>query len=170
VAAPAGAAAPAPAPTAVAPTPRFQRGDFIGGQLQVMEVLGEGGFGIVYLAASQGTGQLLAVKALRSELLRDAHVVEMFRKEARIWIELGRHPFLVKAVWVEEIGGRLYLAMEYVRGRPGEPNSLEGVLRKGPPPLETALAWAIEFCHGMEHAVSRGIRCHRDIKRPPSDP
>jgi serine/threonine protein kinase len=135
-----------------------------------MEVLGEGGFGIVYLAASQGTGQLLAVKALRSELLRDAHVVEMFRKEARIWIELGRHPFLVKAVWVEEIGGRLYLAMEYVRGRPGEPNSLEGVLRKGPPPLETALAWAIEFCHGMEHAVSRGIRCHRDIKRPPSDP
>ncbi len=112
---------PAPAPTAVSPTPRFQRGDFIGGQLQVLEVLGEGGFGVVYLAASQETGQLLAVKALRSELLRDAHVVEMFRKEARIWIDLGRHPFLVKAVWVDEIGGRLYLAMEYVRGRPGRP-------------------------------------------------
>jgi len=155
---------PAPAPTAVAPTPRFQRGDFIGGELQVLEVLGEGGFGIVYLAASQKTGQLLAVKALRSELLRDARVVEMFRKEARIWIELGRHPFLVKAVWVEEIGGRLYLAMEYVRGRPGQANSLEGVLLKGPPPIETAVQWAVEFCHGMEHAISRGIRCHRDIK------
>jgi hypothetical protein len=82
---------PEAAPTAVAATPRFQRGDFIGGELQVLEVLGEGGFGVVYLAASQETGQLLAVKALRSELLRDERVVEMFRKEARIWIDLGRH-------------------------------------------------------------------------------
>jgi serine/threonine protein kinase len=144
--------------------PRFQRGDFIADGLQVLEVLGEGGFGVVYLAASHETGQTLAVKALRSELLRDARVVEMFRKEARIWIELGRHPFLVKAEWVNEFGGRLYLAMEYVRGQPGQPNSLEGVLRKGPPPPERAALWAIEFCHGMEHALSRGIRCHRDIK------
>lgn len=161
-------ATPAPpggrAATAVAAAPRFQPGDFITDQLQVLEVLGEGGFGVVYLAASHSTGMLLALKALRSELLRDARVVEMFRKEARIWIDLGRHPHLVKAHWVDEHGGRLYLAMEYVRGQPGRPNSVEGYLEEGPLPLETALRWAIEFCRGMEHALSRGIRCHRDIK------
>jgi tetratricopeptide (TPR) repeat protein len=144
--------------------PRFQRGDFVADGLQVVEVLGEGGFGVVYQVVSHGTGQTLALKALRSELLRDARAVELFRKEAGIWIELGRHPHLVKAEWVNQIGGRLYLAMEYVSGPPGRPGSLEGVLRKGPPPLEQALLWAIEFCHGMEHALSRGIRCHRDIK------
>ncbi|MCU0241144.1 MAG: tetratricopeptide repeat protein, partial [Vicinamibacteria bacterium] len=161
---PAAAPGPARAVTEVAASARFERGDFIADGLQVLEVLGEGGFGIVYLVASHQTGKTMALKALRSELLRDARVLDMFRKEARIWIELGQHPHLVKAEWVNEIGGRLYLAMEYVRGRPGQPNSLEGVLKAGPPPLEQTLLWAIEFCRGMEHALARGIRCHRDIK------
>ena|SRR5271157_649922 len=30
--------------------------------------------------------------------------------------------------------------------------------------IDQALTWAIEFCHGMEHASQHGIRCHRDIK------
>ena len=60
-----------------------------------------------------------------------------------------------------EIGGRLYIAMD----RPvlgSRPNSL-GISGR-PPSLAQALSWAIQFCHGMEYAVSRGVRCHRDIK------
>jgi len=166
-------ATPPPAPprpevaraaTEVASLPRYERGDHIGEDLQVVQVLGEGGFGIVYLVGATDSGQLLALKAMRSELLRDHRALEMFRKEAQIWIELGRHPNLVRAQWVKEIGGRLYLAMEYVRGVPGKPNSLDGYLAKRLVTPELALRWAVEFCHGMQHAVSRGIRCHRDIK------
>jgi tetratricopeptide (TPR) repeat protein len=164
-----GSVAPPPAPATaspnVAPLPVLKRGDFIGGNLQVIDVLGEGGFGIVYLVSSQSAKQTSALKTLRSELLRDPAVREMFRKEVQIWIDLGAHPHLVRAHWVDEIQGRLWLAMEYVAPDPATGiNSLEGYLGKWTPPVAQAITWGIELCHGMEYAVSRGIRCHRDIK------
>ncbi len=162
-------ATPAPTP-ALAPLqvpdalPAYQRGDFIGDLFQVIETLGEGGFGIVYLARSLASDDIVALKTLRGELLRDAKTRAMFEKEARIWMDLGAHPNLVRAKWIDEVGGRLYIAMEYVQAGAGRPNSLEGHLEKGPIPEEKALLWAIQFCRGMEYAVSKGIRCHRDIK------
>ena len=158
-------APPPPAfPPSVPALPSFKRGDFIGDAIQVIDVLGEGGFGIVYLVASLDTRSTHALKALRGELLRDGRSRESFRKEAQIWIDLGPHPNLVRAHWVAEIGGRLYIAMEHVQSTGGRPNSLEGYLEQRPPSLAQALSWAIQFCHGMEYAVSRGVRCHRDIK------
>jgi tetratricopeptide (TPR) repeat protein len=144
--------------------PAFERGDFIGDRLQVIEKLGEGGFGIVYLARTLDGNEVVAVKTLRAELLRDAATRAMFEKEARIWIDLGAHPNLVRAKWVSEIGGRLYIGMEYVKAGAGRPNDLEGHLAKGPIETGQALLWAIQFCRGMEYAMSKGVRCHRDIK------
>ena len=160
----------AASPAAVAPLqipdalPACQRGDFIGDMFQVIEILGEGGFGIVYLARSLASNDIVALKTLRGELLRDAKTRALFEKEARIWMELGTHPNLVRARWVDEVGGRLYIAMEYVQGGAGRANGLEGHLEKGPIPTVRALLWAIQFCRGMEYAISKGIRCHRDIK------
>lgn len=167
--APAAAAPLAPPPTVPAlpvpgALPAYERGDFIGDLFQVIETLGEGGFGIVYLARSLASNDIVALKTLRGELLRDASTRAMFEKEARIWMDLGAHPNLVRAKWVDEVGGRLYIAMEYVQAGAGRPNSLEGYLAKGPIPAEKSLLWAIQFCRGMEYAVSKGIRCHRDIK------
>jgi len=164
------AAVPPPAPPPTAPLqvpealPAYARGDFIGDLFQVIQTLGEGGFGIVYLARSLASNDIVALKTLRGELLRDAKTRAMFEKEARIWMDLGAHPNLVRAKWVDEVGGRLYIAMEYVQAGAGRPNSLEGYLEKGPIPTEKALLWAIQFCRGMEYAGSKGIRCHRDIK------
>jgi tetratricopeptide (TPR) repeat protein len=173
IAAPAGGAlplaSPPPAPgarpvEAPLPLPAYQRGDFIGDRLQVIETLGEGGFGIVYLARALASNEIVALKTLRGELLRDAKTRAMFEKEARIWIDLGVHPNLVRALWVSEIGGQLYIAMEYVRAGAGRPNSLEGHLAKGRIETGQALVWAIQFCRGMEYAMEKGVRCHRDIK------
>jgi tetratricopeptide (TPR) repeat protein len=144
--------------------PAYERGDFIGDSLQVIEKLGEGGFGIVYLGRSLASNEIVAVKTLRGELLRDAKTRALFEKEARIWMDLGVHPNLVRARWITEIGGRLYIAMDYVRAGAGRPNSLEGHLERGVLPLDRSLLWAIQFCRGMEYAMSKGIRCHRDIK------
>ena len=138
-------------------------GQSIGSEIQVLKVLGEGGFGIVYLARSSRVG-FCAVKTLRDELVLDERVVDLFQKEARIWIELGRHPYLVRAFYVEEVHGRLYVAMEYVPSNDRGVNGLETYLRRQTPELGQALWWAIEFSHGMEYAYSKGVRCHRDIK------
>ena len=142
----------------------YQKGDLIGQHYEVLDLLGEGGFGIVYKAYSREVKQVFALKTFRDDYLNDDTARELFRREAQIWVEMERHPYLVRAYYVEEISHRLYIIMEYVD--PGEDrlNSLEGYLRSQPPDLIQSLRWAIQFCYGMEYAYSKGLRCHRDIK------
>jgi serine/threonine protein kinase len=142
----------------------YKKGDFIGQELEVYDVLGVGGFGVVYLVYSRGTKSVYALKTFRDEYLEDAQTRERFRKEAQIWIDLERHPYLVRAYFVDEISGRLFIALEYIAPDEHGLNSLEGYLRYTPPDLAQSLRWSIQFCHGMEYAYSKGIRAHRDIK------
>lgn len=77
---------------------------------------------------------------------------------------LEQHPYLVRAYWVEEISGRLYIAMEHIASDEPGMNTLDGFLRRGPHDFAQSLRWAIQFCHGMEYAYSKGVKAHRDIK------
>lgn len=156
-------AKPPPAPAPVRPLP-FQVGDFVGDTLQITGLLGEGGFGVVYRALSHAARTVYALKTIRDELLRDEAARALFRKEAQIWVDLQSHPHLVRLHFVSEFNQRLFLAMEYVAPDRHGLNSLEGYLRRRPPKLAESLRWAIQFCHGMEYALSRGVRCHRDVK------
>ena len=65
------------------------------GEFEIQKVIGEGGFGIVYHVHSKSAGGFYALKTIRDEWLRDAMTRDMFRKEAQLWIALGRHPYLV---------------------------------------------------------------------------
>jgi serine/threonine protein kinase len=142
----------------------FEKGSFIGQKYQVYGVLGQGGFGIVYLVYSHETKWVYALKTFRDEYLEDAETRKLFHREASVWTDLERHPYLVRAHFVEEVAGRLYIAMEYIAPNEEGLNSLEGYLERQPPDLVQSLRWAIQFCHGMEYAYSKGVRCHRDIK------
>jgi tetratricopeptide (TPR) repeat protein len=142
----------------------YQKGEWIGQRFQVHGVLGKGGFGIVYLVCSADSRNVYALKTFRDEHMADSAIRDRFRREAQLWIDVGPHPYLVRAHFVDQIEFRLFLAMEFVA--PGENglNSLEGYLRRDPPDTVQSLRWAIQFCHGMEHAHAHGIRSHRDIK------
>jgi serine/threonine protein kinase len=142
----------------------YKKGDFIGQEYEIYDVLGMGGFGVVYLAYSHETKQVYALKTFRDEYLEDAETRNRFRKEAHIWINLGNHPYLVRAYFVQEIQSRLYIIMQYIAPNEAGLNSLEGYLNRKPPDLAQSLRWGIQFCHGMEYAYSKGIRAHRDIK------
>jgi len=152
------AAAPRPPPPPPAP------GETVGDRFRVVRLLGEGDFGRVYLGEALSTGTVYALKTPRDEVLRDSRARELFRREAQRWVDLERHPWLVRAFFAGEIQGRLYLATEYVASGEDEPNSLEGFLRTSPPDLAQSLRWGVQVCHAMEHALARGVRCHRDIK------
>lgn len=143
---------------------KFKKGDFIGQKYEVYDVLGEGGFGIVYLAYSNETKTAYALKTFRDEYLKDMTTIERFRREAQVWIDLERHPYLVRASFVDKLSGRLYIAMEPIFADEPGMNTLEGYLRRRPPDLAQSLKWAIQFSHGMEYAYSKGVKAHRDIK------
>ncbi len=136
----------------------------IGDKFDVYKSLGRGGFGMVYLAASSGTNDVFALKTFHHEFLKDTRIRAMFRAEAEAWIKLDRHPYLVCAYFVDEVSGRLYIAMEFIPPNDDGINTLETLLMRRPISLKQAVRWAIQFCYGMEYAESKGMRCHRDIK------
>jgi len=142
----------------------YQKGDFIGQHYEVRGLLGEGGLGFVYQVYSHEATEVFAMKTFKDEFQGNENIREMFRKEAQLWIDMERHPYLVRAYYVEEISHRLYIVMEHIaRGDTGL-NTLHEYLRYQPPDFAQSLRWAIQFCHGMEYAYSKGLRCHRDIK------
>ncbi len=143
---------------------RTEEGDVIGGSYVVQGILGVGGFGVVYLVQGQESGAMHALKTLRDEYLRDPGTRELFRREAKVWVALDRHANIVRADFITELSGRLYIGMEYVEPGDDGLSSLAGHLTAHPPDLAQAVRWCIQFCHGMEYARSRGIRCHRDVK------
>lgn len=145
----------------------YKKGDFIDQKYEVVDVLGEGGFGIVYLVYLHDLTDhpFYALKTFKDEFLSEQTVKDRFRKEAQVWIDIGRHPYLVRAFFVDTVSERLFIASEYIAPeREGGPNSLDTYLKLAPPDLAQSLKWAMQFCHGMEHAYSKGIRAHRDIK------
>ncbi len=146
------------------PRPMSGGGKFIGKDLEVYQTLGEGGFGIVYLVYSHETGDVYALKTFQDWFLGDEKIKARFQREAGIWVELGHHPYLVHAEFVEKIAGRLYIALEYVPSDEEGLNTLQGYLEQHPPELQQSLRWAIQICFGMEYAFSMGLRAHRDLK------
>src|SRR5713226_3372989 len=78
----------------------YKKGDFIGEKYEVYDILGAGGCGVVYLVYSHETRSVYALKTFRDEYLRDQRVRERFRREASVWVDLDRHPNLVRAHFV----------------------------------------------------------------------
>jgi tetratricopeptide (TPR) repeat protein len=148
----------------IKPGAYYKKGDLIGQKYEVYGILGKGGFGVVYLVYSREYHTVYALKTFRDEFFLEKETRQRFRKEAQTWMNLERHPYLVRAYFVDEIEGRLYITLEYIAPNEQGLNTLENFLLRQPPDLIQSLRWAIQFCHGMEFAYSKGLRAHRDIK------
>ena len=124
------------------------------GKYERLDVLGHGASGIVYLAKDTLLGKQVALK----EISAQGDEKERFLEEARVLDRL-RHPNIVQVNSVDEIGGRVVIDMEYVRGR-----NLQEVLRETPIlPIPEAVSIAAQICDGLAYAHSQRT-VHRDIK------
>ena len=144
-------------------TPTEMIGHRIGARYEILEVR-EGGMGFVYKCCDHELKRICAVKTFKDELLTSVFSHVRFHREALAWVELDKHPNIVRAFWVDFYGIRPYLVMEYIAPNAEGKNTLTHFLDCSPLPLNTTLDWAIQFCYGMEHAYSKGLVCHRDIK------
>jgi serine/threonine protein kinase len=86
---------------------------------------------------------------------------ERFRQEALIWIELDQHENVAQARFVETIEGRPFIFLEYVSG--GDLAGWIGLPRLTQN-LPLVLDLTLQLCDGMQHALLKGIKAHRDLK------
>ena len=124
---------------------------------RILEMLGEGGMGVVYLADDTKLDRRVALKFLPPAVSEDEIARERFRREALTAASID-HPFLCNIYEMGEDDGVAFIAMEYVDGR-----TLSDVLREGPLPLSEALRLAEEIAEALTEAHEGGI-VHRDLK------
>ncbi len=156
---PAQPAAPAPVPTAQA-TPGesdIVPGTTLGGY-EVLQKLGAGGMGAVYLARQVSLDRNVALKTLHRQLAADAQLVSRFTREAYAAAQLTHH----NIVQIHDIGqdkDTNFFSMEFVSG-----NTLANALREaGKLDTETAVSYVLQAARGLKFAHDHGL-IHRDIK------
>jgi tRNA A-37 threonylcarbamoyl transferase component Bud32 len=124
---------------------------------ELLQVLGEGSHGIVYLACQLSLGKQVALKMLRHGDSGEADERRLLRRDAEVLAKLD-HPNIVRIIDLGEADGRLFYSMEYVKGR-----SLAERLDTGPlPPREAARL--VEAAARALHAVHQQHIIHRDLK------
>jgi len=126
-------------------------------QLEIIELLGRGGMGIVYKARQRQLDRLVALKILPTEIGDDPAFAERFSREARALARLN-HPNIVSIYDSGDSGGLFYFLMEYVDGV-----NLRQMLSAGRMEPKDALAIVPKICEALQYAHDEGIM-HRDIK------
>ena len=131
-------------------------GDTVG-HYRIVELLGKGGMGEVFVAEDTRLHRQVALKVLPGSLASDPEARRRFAREAQAVAALN-HPGIVTIHSVEEHDQRLLLTMELVDGRP-----LGALIPHGGMPLEPLLRIGIDVADALAAAQQRGIT-HRDVK------
>ncbi|MDQ3748717.1 MAG: serine/threonine protein kinase, partial [Acidobacteriota bacterium] len=127
------------------------------GHYQILEKLGEGGMGEVYLAEDTKLGRRVALKLLPSSATANADNLRRFEQEARAASRLN-HPNIAHIYEIGESEGIHYIAMEYVEGV-----SLDEKIAGKPLPISEIVQIGAQIADALDEAHSQGIT-HRDIK------
>jgi serine/threonine protein kinase len=128
------------------------------GKYKVLERLGTGGMGSVYLCEHMMVGRRVAVKVLPTAQADNPSALGRFYREARAAGVLD-HPNLVTAHDIDQDGALHFLVMDYVDGS----NLQDIVARSGPLSIERAAHYISQTACGLQHAHQAGL-IHRDVK------
>ncbi len=147
---------------------------------RIIEKIGSGGMGEIYLAEDTKLERNVALKFLPRHLIADSEARERFKREAKAAAALN-HPNIVTIHEIGEHEGQVFIAMEYVEGKSlkelisenpprWEPSGPLGGDRKenpsptsSPLPLAQITDIAAQIASGLAAAHAKGI-VHRDIK------
>ena len=134
-------------------------GSTFANRYEVKEILGQGGMGTVYKAVDRELGEVLAIKTLKPEFLKDdPTALERFKSEIRLARKIS-HRNVVRTHDLGERDGLYFITMEFVEG-----TSLKQLIRaRGKLPIAVTLSVGKQLARALEIAHEQGI-VHRDIK------
>jgi eukaryotic-like serine/threonine-protein kinase len=124
---------------------------------RIIEKLGAGGMGEVYLADDLSLNRKVALKFLPDAFAGNLERMARFEREAKLLASLN-HPNIAAIHGLEEAEGKRFLVLELVEGE-----TLADLLKRGPIRVEEALQIALQIAEALEVAHEKGI-IHRDLK------
>lgn len=134
-------------------------GTVINDRYKIIELVGTGGMGSVYLAEHEILRKKVAIKILHYEQSKRKDTVERFKREAIAASNIGQDNIVDVTDFGYTEEGNAYFVMEYVEGR-----SLADVMKEQPVlPLEFAVSVAAQIAVALYSAHGKGI-IHRDLK------
>ena len=136
--------------------PELSVGQLIG-HYEILDVLGKGGMGEVYLAQDTLLGRKVALKLLPADFTADDERVRRFQKEARAASALN-HPNILTIYEIGQFDSRRFMATEFIEGR-----TLRQLAKGSRLSLTDALDMASQIASALAAAHQAGI-VHRDIK------
>jgi serine/threonine protein kinase/Flp pilus assembly protein TadD len=132
----------------------------IGGQIshyKIVDKIGEGGMGEVYLAEDLKLERKVAIKFLPEHLTKNKDNVKRFEREAKTAASLN-HPNIVTIHEISEENDQIFIVMEYVEGK-----SLRDVMNEYKMGMDKIIDIITQISEGLLKAHKAGI-VHRDIK------
>jgi eukaryotic-like serine/threonine-protein kinase len=124
---------------------------------RIIEKIGAGGMGEVYLADDTKLNRQVALKFLPGHMAQDQEVRARFTREAQAVAKLD-HPNIVTIYEVGEFNSRPFFAMQYISGKTLSSYSTENQL-----PIARIVSVALQIAEGLARAHTSGVS-HRDIK------
>lgn len=124
---------------------------------KILEKLGEGGMGVVYLAEDTKLKRQVAIKFLPQHISSNKEYRERFQIEAQAAASFN-HPNISHIYAIEEADDELFIVMEYIDGM-----ELKDQIKSELLPVEEVLEIATKIAEGLQAAHNKGI-VHRDIK------
>jgi serine/threonine protein kinase len=130
----------------------------LGDSYELREIIGQGGFGRVYVALDRRLDRRVAVKVIRPDLAGATAFIERFRREGIALARL-RHPGIVPIYDIREHEGLIFYVMPYLAGE-----TLQRWLdARGAQPPKVAHRILLDLCDAVTATHRAGI-VHRDIK------
>jgi serine/threonine protein kinase len=127
------------------------------GPYKVINLIGRGGMGEVYLAQDSRLGRKVALKLLPSHIAQDRQRLERFKREARAASALN-HPNILTIHEIGDAEGSPFIATEFIEGVTLRKRMADLQMKLG-----EALDVAIQIASALSEAHEAGI-VHRDIK------
>ncbi|MCP3980513.1 MAG: protein kinase [bacterium] len=132
--------------------------DVFDGRYELIDEVGKGATGIVWKAFDRMLRTHIAIKLLKKELSANEDMLERFRREIILSMDLT-HPNIVKIYHLGDYNGKKYLTMKYIEGE----TLSKAIRREGPFEEERMIFVSARLADALAAAHSNRV-LHRDIK------